>query len=154
MNTFSQYASEMQLLSSLISECSFENNLISLGQDTVIENELKVAVSNIIKDTNSNLKNGSVRITLKGNIHIEKNPTAQCKYRLVVEGQFSFPMDKSDDDFNQLLWVNGSSILYGIARAKMEVMTSMVFDNGKITLPVINMLDFIQDQHSKNHAEK
>ena len=73
MNTFSQYASEMQLLSSLISECSFENNLISLGQDTVIENELEVAVSNIIKDTNSNLKNGSVRITLKGNIHIEKN---------------------------------------------------------------------------------
>lgn len=153
MNDPLKYASEMQLLNSLISECSFENNLISLGQDTVVENHLEVAVSNIIEDSVEKQKNGSVRITVKGNVHIENLPSAQCKYRLVVEGQFSFPMDKSNDAFTQLLWVNGASILYGIARAKMEVISSMVFDTGKIMLPVINMLDFIKNQHPQNDTE-
>lgn len=50
------------------------------------------------------------------------------------------------------LWFNGSSTLYGIARAKMEVISAMILNNGKISLPMLNMFELLKEQFAE--AEK
>ena len=64
--------------------------------------------------------------------------------------------EKDDEELGELLWINGASVLYGIVRAKMEVISSMVFGSGKITLPLINMVQFVKKQNEaylKEHKD-
>ena len=62
-------------------------------------------------------------------------------------------IDKSvpDEDFEAKLWFNGSATVYGIARSKMEVMSSMVLNHGKIELPMVNMYELLKAQFEKEN---
>ena len=102
-------------------------------------------------------KLGRVRVTVSGNLVVETNSSARCDYKMVVEGVFSTGKAKDDEEFGKLLWINGTSVLYGIVRAKMEVITSTIFESGKITLPLINMVEFVKKQNEaylKQHNDK
>lgn len=138
--------SSIQLLESFVSDCKFDNRLISLGSDTTLTNNLEVSVSNQIFNSDKTFRLGYVRIIVSGRLEVEDNANAYCDYRLVVEGEFSVPSSVAEKEFSQLLWFNGSSVLYGIARAKMEVLSSMMFNSGKITLPMVNMIEFLKKQ--------
>ena len=56
-------------------------------------------------------------------------------------------------EFNRKLWFNGSTILYGIARAKMEVISTMVLNNGKISLPLLNMYELLKERFEGNEKK-
>lgn len=51
-----------------------------------------------------------------------------------------------------MLSLNGSTILYSIARGKIESISSAIFEYGKIELPVVNMNQYFEKEASK--AEK
>ena len=55
------------------------------------------------------------------------------------------------EDFETKLWFNGSAAVYGIARSKMEVMSSMVLNHGKIELPMVNMYELLKAQFEKEN---
>ena len=61
------------------------------------------------------------RLILDGDIIFKETkgePKASCKYHMVIQGLFSVEKDMPDVEFNRKLWFNGSTILYGMARAK------------------------------------
>lgn len=68
----------------------------------------------------------------------------------MIQGLFSVEKDMPDVEFNRKLWFNGSTILYGIARAKMEVISTMVLNNGKISLPLLNMYELLKERFEGN----
>ena len=147
----------LELEESFISECNFSNRLISLGSDAILTNNAEIAVSNPYMSTDNIKKLGRVRVTVSGNLVVETNSSARCDYKMVVEGVFSTVKTKDDEEFGKLLWINGTSVLYGIVRAKMEVITSTIFESGKITLPLINMVEFVKKQNEaylKQHNDK
>ncbi len=139
---------ELALEQSFISECRFDNKIITLGADAILTNNAEVAVSNLYFNEDKTKKMGRVRVIVSGDLSVEKHPDIRCDYKMVVEGEFSAAQDKPDEEVQNLLWFNGTSILYGIARAKMEVMSSTVFERGKITLPIVNMAEFIKQQNA------
>ena len=48
----------------------------------------------------------------------------------------------SEEDFKQLVAINGASALIGIARGKIESLSSSIFNNGKIVIPFVNVIDY------------
>ena len=80
---------------------------------------------------------------------MESNSEAYCDYKVVVEGEFSASKEKSNEEFEKLLWFNGASVLYSIARAKLETITAMIFANGKISLPLVNMVELVKQQSAE-----
>lgn len=41
-----------------------------------------------------------------------------------------------------LVGVNGAAALIGIARGKVESITANIFNNGKIVIPFVNVIDY------------
>ena len=42
----------------------------------------------------------------------------------------------------KLVAINGASALIGIARGKIESLSSSIFNNGKIVIPFVNVIDY------------
>jgi len=97
--------------------------------------------------------NQDVSKTIDGDYSTKGEPKASCKYHMVIQGLFSVEKDMPDVEFNRKLWFNGSTILYGIARAKMEVISTMVLNNGKISLPLLNMYELLKERFEGNEKK-
>lgn len=149
MTNKNDFSADIQYESSFVTECSIDSNLIDIGEDAVLESNVEVGVSNPTTDEKSKRKFGSVRLTLDGTYSIKNNPEAFCKYHLVLIGEFSAESSLDDDEFSKLLWFNGSTSLYSIARGKIETISSTVLNTGKISLPMVNMIKLLQAQFSK-----
>lgn len=61
---------------------------------------------------------------------------------LALEGAFLSEKGADSKNFKQLVAVNGTSAVISIARGKIETITSSIFNNGKITVPFVNVIDY------------
>ena len=50
--------------------------------------------------------------------------------------------------------LNGSTALYSIARGKIETISTAVLNNGKIVLPMVNMIELLKAQFEAEDAEE
>lgn len=141
-----EFSANIQYENSVITECNFENNILDIGSDAELQTAMQVAVSNPVIDEEAQKKYGRVRLTIEGNYSVQGNDDATCKYRVVLIGKFSASVQISDDDFLALLWFNGSTALYSIARGKVETISSAILNNGKIVLPMVNMAELLKAQ--------
>lgn len=148
-----QYDSALQYRDSFITECNITNNIINIGSKAELNHQVEVAVSDPVRDEKTQEKVGYVRLILDGTYKTEKSEDACCKYHMIVQGSFAVKDSMSDTDFVKMLWFNGSATMYGIARAKMEVISTTVLNNGKISLPMINMLEVLKEQWKKENPE-
>lgn len=153
MNNLDQFLAAIQYENCFVSECTFHNNLITLGSDAILNSELQVGVSSIYHTDSTLKKFGRVRLILDGDMQIQNAPDAKCTYHLVLEGEFSTDNTVDDQKFIDALWINGSTVLYGIARAKLETISTSLFHEGKISLPMINMLELIRSQSKGNQSD-
>ncbi len=141
-----EFSSNIQYKSSFITECELKNNLVDIGEDAELQSSVKVAVSNPYVLEDSHEWSGRVRLTLDGGYSVSESKDAQCKYHIVLIGDFAAPAETKREDFVSALWLNASTALYSIARGKLEAISSMVFNNGKIVLPMINMMELLKAQ--------
>lgn len=148
-----EFVSNFQYENAVMTEGSFTNNLVQPGNSTNLDSEVEVSVSNIYIDEEAAKKLGRVKLELKGTFSVMEHPEANCTYRFVFNGEFSTAKDTPDDDFLKALWFNGSTALYGIARAKIETISAMIMQVGKISLPMINMVELVKEQHKQKAQE-
>ena len=59
-----------------------------------------------------------------------------------VEGAFLSSGDVDEDMFEQLVGINGVAAIIGIARGKIEAISANIFNNGKIVIPFVNVIDY------------
>ena len=64
------------------------------------------------------------------------------KFVLVLEGTFMADKDIEEEKFLSLLNINGGAALYSIARTKLEIISTSSYMDGKILLPMINMIQY------------
>lgn len=138
---------------SSVKKCYIDNTVVSLGGDTHVDMELDVLSTDIQHDPDCLQKSGRLLLIVKGSIRSPSNELIKVNFELQVEGEFASPEDISDQQFTNMLWVSGTSALYGIARGKMEAISSLVFHQGKISFPLINVIEFLQEK-SKNLKKK
>ena len=63
-------------------------------------------------------------------------------------------VETKDEEFFTTLWLNGSTALYSIARGKIETISTAVLNNGKIVLPMVNMIELLKAQFEAEDAEE
>ena len=94
-----------------------ELNLIATGIELLGASVAKLTVDNTIVD-------------IENDIHF------------TITGAFLSKGKISEEDFKQLVAINGASALIGIARGKIESLSSSIFNNGKIVIPFVNVIDY------------
>ena len=72
-------------------------------------------------------------------IKYKKKPSCNQPYKmaLLVEGLFNYQPDMEQENLQQLLQLNATSILYGLARGTVSQATA-IMSNGKVLLPTVN----------------
>ena len=82
------------------------------------------------------------QLTIDFEIEIEQSGEQKFKMELTLEGAFLSEGGIDEKNFKQLAGVNGAAAVIGIARGKIEAITSNIYNNGKITLPFVNVVDY------------
>lgn len=78
-------------------------------------------------------------------IEIIQNEEQECKIQLSVEGAFLSEENADIEAFKALVIVNGAAALIGIARGKIEAITANIFNNGKVVIPFVNVIDYYRN---------
>ena len=146
-----QFEADIQYLGSFLTECSFDNNIIDAVSQCELTHQLSVSISEQVPIDDPSKKAAYVRLILDGVYSLQDGSEASCKYHMVIHGKFMIDKSVPDEDFETKLWFNVSAAVYGIARSKMEVMSSMVLNHGKIELPMVNMYELLKAQFEKEN---
>ncbi len=75
-------------------------------------------------------------------IEINQAEGQECIIQLSVEGAFLSEENADIEAFRELVIVNGAAALIGIARGKIETITANIFNNGKVVIPFVNVIDY------------
>ena len=133
-----------------------ELNLIATGIELLGASVAKLTVDNTIVDIENDAQR-SFGMTIDEpqfqNIEKTKEIFSQmtidfdiiinhCNIHFTITGAFLSKGKISEEDFKQLVAINGASALIGIARGKIESLSSSIFNNGKIVIPFVNVIDY------------
>ena len=80
--------------------------------------------------------------TIDFDVKIEQSEKLNCKIEMSLEGAFTLSKDFDEEKCMELVAVNGAAALIGIARGKIEAISASIFNNGKIVIPFINVIDY------------
>lgn len=135
---FNLITTGIELVGTTIKTLSVENNIVD------IEKEAKRSFGLNINEPHFEKINDIYfsQMTIDIEIEIEQSENQKCKIQLSLEGAFVSAQDAEEDTFRQLVAVNGAAAIIGIVRGKIETITSNIFNNGKIVIPFINVIDY------------
>ena len=131
-----------------------ELNLIATGIELVGTTIKNLTVENTIVDVEKEAKRSFgpyfeknedgffSQLTIDFEIEIDQSGEQKFKMELTLEGAFLSEGGIDEKNFKQLAGVNGAAAVIGIARGKIEAITSNIFNNGKITIPFVNVVDY------------
>jgi hypothetical protein len=139
---FNKITSEMKFLGCSIRELNITNNAIALSSDIKKKISMDVETSEIVKGKDDL----HARLLLTIEISLVSDDLEVGNINLSIEGAFAVPEKVEEDEFKKMILLNGATTLYSIVRGKIEAVTAMTFTEGKITLPMVNMIEFYEEK--------
>lgn len=101
-------------------------------------------------------KENKRRFRLDFTMHVtpkQKNPIAGYEIESNISGLFTFTEGTTEEEMQQLIRVNGCTVLYGVLRGHIGTATGC-FPGGKFTLPTVMMQDVVQTVEEEKAAER
>ena len=131
-------ATGIKLVGTTIKEISVENNIVN------VQKEAKRSFGlNINESSFENIDEGLFsQMAIDFEVEIEQAEDRNFKLELSLEGAFLSEKNTEEEDFKQLVIINGAAALISIARGKIESITSNIFDSGKVVIPFVNVIDY------------
>ena len=131
-------ATGIKLVGTTIKEISVENNIVN------VQKEAKRSFGlNINEPSFENIDEGLFsQMAIDFEVEIEQAEDRNFKLELSSEGAFLSEKNTEEEDFKQLVIINGAAALISIARGKIESITSNIFDSGKVVIPFVNVIDY------------
>jgi len=131
-------ATGIKLVGTTIKEISVENNIVN------VQKEAKRSFGlNINEPSFENIDEGLFsQMAIDFEVEIEQAEDRNLKLELSLEGAFLSEKNTEEEDFKQLVIINGAAALISIARGKIESITSNIFDSGKVVIPFVNVIDY------------
>ena len=131
-------ATGIKLVGTTIKEISVENNIVN------VQKEAKRSFGlNINEPSFENIDEGLFsQMAIDFEVEIEQTEDRNLKLELSLEGAFLSEKNTEEEDFKQLVIINGAAALISIARGKIESITSNIFDSGKVVIPFVNVIDY------------
>lgn len=131
-------ATGIKLVGTTIKEISVENKIVN------VQKEAKRSFGlNINEPSFENIDEGLFsQMAIDFEVEIEQTEDRNFKLELSLEGAFLSEKNTEEEDFKQLVIINGAAALISIARGKIESITSNIFDSGKVVIPFVNVIDY------------
>ena len=131
-------ATGIKLVGTTIKEISVENNIVNVQEEAKRSFGL-----NINEPSFENIDEGLFsQMAIDFEVEIEQTEDRNFKLELSLEGAFLSEKNTEEEDFKQLVIINGAAALISIARGKIESITSNIFDSGKVVIPFVNVIDY------------
>ncbi len=132
----------IELVGTTIKNLSVENDIVDIKKDARRNFGL-----NINEPYFETIEDGFFsQMIIDFQIEIEQADNHKCKIDLSLEGAFVSETGVEEENFKQLVMVNGAAAVVGIARGKIEAITANIFNNGKIVIPFVNIIDYYKSQ--------
>lgn len=130
--------SGIELIGTTIKNISVENNIVD------VEREAKRNFGLNINEPHFEEIEGCFfsQMTIDFEIEIEQSENQKFKLDMSLEGAFLSEEGIDEKNFKQLVGVNGAAAIIGIARGKIETITANIFNNGKVVIPFVNVIDY------------
>lgn len=81
-------------------------------------------------------------------VELEQTENQKFKMKMSLEGAFISEKGVDEKEFKQLVEVNGAAAIIGIARGRIEAITANIFNNGKVVIPFVNVIDYYRSQNN------
>lgn len=147
MINLNEVCSGFNYVASAIKKCEIENSITILGGKAQYQISMDIACGDIAAGEKEDTKFAKLLLDLKCEVAIPDDSQLHTSIRLQTEGTFSAKSDISDEQFQKMLLINGTSALYGIVRSKLETISASMYDVGKIRLPMINVLELLKEMN-------
>ena len=132
----------IELVGTTIKNLSVENDIVDIKKDARRNFGL-----NINEPYFETIEDGFFsQMIIDFQIEIEQADNHKCKIDLSLDGAFVSETGVEEENFKQLVMVNGAAAVVGIARGKIEAITANIFNNGKIVIPFVNIIDYYKSQ--------
>ena len=135
-------ASGIRLIGSTIKNLKVDNNIVD------VDKECKRSFGlNINEPEFQSVDNRvAAQMTIDFEVEIIQSEEQRCKIEISLEGAFLSEAEPIEDEFKQLVAINGAVAIIGLVRGKLEAITANIFNNGKISIPFVNVLDYYRGQ--------
>lgn len=135
-------ASGIRLIGSTIKNLKVDNNIVD------VDKECKRSFGLSINEPEFQSVDNRVaaQMTIDFEVEIIQAEEQRCKIEISLEGAFLSEVAPIEDEFKQLVAINGAAAIIGLARGKLEAITANIFNNGKISIPFVNVLDYYRGQ--------
>ena len=135
-------ASGIRLIGSTIKNLKVDNNIVD------VDKECKRSFGlNINEPEFQSVDNRvAAQMTIDFEVEIIQSEEQRCKIEISLEGAFLSEVAPIEDEFKQLVAINGAAAIIGLARGNFEAITANIFNNGKISIPFVNVLDYYRGQ--------
>lgn len=139
----------IELIGTTIKTINVDNDIVD------IEKEAKRNFGlNINEPIFQQVENGIfAQMTIDFGIEVIQSTNQKCKIELSLEGAFISNSSIKEETFEQLVAVNGAAAIIGIARGKIETLTANIFNNGKVVIPFVNVVDYYKSVSEMLEAE-
>ena len=135
----------IELVGNNINKLVIENSLVNFADAKEKKIDFCINKPRFEKDEDSLM--GQIEIGFK--IDLYNSEEQKYHMEIDIEGAFAPLGDVDEEQFKQLVMVNGAAALVGIARGKIEAISGNVLNSGKIVIPFINVLEYYKEASMK-----
>ena len=148
---FNKITAELDFVGSSVHNVEIKSDMIRISNSTKKSFGLDIKCSKpLVKD---NEKFGKLLMKVEVSLFNEDEELEPDSFKIVIEGVFKASNETSDEKFMELLNVNGGAALFSIARSKIEMLSSMTYAEGKIVLPMINIIQYFAERNTPKNDE-
>ena len=148
---FNKITAELDFVGSSVHNVEIKSDMNRISNSTKKSFGLDIKCSKpLVKD---NEKFGKLLMQVEVSLFKEDEELEPDSFKIVIEGVFKASNETSDEKFMELLNVNGGAALFSIARSKIEMLSSMTYAEGKIVLPMINIIQYFAERNTPKNDE-
>lgn len=145
---FNKITADLDFVGSSIHNVEIKADMIKISNQTKKAFALDIRCSKpLIED---DAKFGKLLMQVDVSLKKEDETLEPDTFKVVLEGVFKASAELDDDKFMELLNINGGASLFSIARSKIEVLSSITYSEGKVLLPMINVIQYFQERNTNN----
>lgn len=134
----------IRLVGTAIKKLNIENNIADIGYNG--KNNFGFNINEPEFKTGSDYVMANMLIDFEIEISYGEQ---SCKIQMTMEGAFVSNGTTDLDSFKNMVIINGAAALIGIARGKIEAISGNIFNNGKITIPFVNVIDYYKSMSNE-----
>ena len=131
-------ATGIELLGASVAKLTVDNTIVDIENDA--QRSFGMTINEPQFQNIEKTKEIFSQMTIDFDIIINQSDNDNCNIHFTITGAFLSKGKISEEDFKQLVAINGASALIGIARGKIESLSSSIFNNGKIVIPFVNVM--------------